>query len=194
MLGDEHTRWQRVVVPGWYGCTARPIELVSGCAVWQHPGLPVVPLRWVLIRDPLGRFGPQALLCTTPNMQPLQIVQFFVRRWQLEVTFEEARRHLGLETQRQWSEQAIARTTPVLLGLFSLVTLLAHRLVRNGSLPIRQAAWYTKELPTFSDALAAVRARWWRTLGSSTSRCGRDLVKIPRSVYRRLHETACYAT
>ena len=86
-----------------------------------------MPLRWVLIRDPHGHFATQALLCTDLAVAPAQILAWFVQRWQLEVTFEEARRHLGLETQRQWSEVAIRRTTPALLGLFSLVTLLAHR-------------------------------------------------------------------
>jgi hypothetical protein len=135
-----------------------------------------LPIRWVLIRDPLRRFDPQALLCTDPNMTPLQVVQHFVRRWQVEVTFAETRRHLGVETQRQWSGLAIARTTPVLLGLFSLVTLMANRLVRGGKLPMRQAAWYVKAVPTFSDALAAVRAHWWRAIGLSTSRCDRDII------------------
>jgi hypothetical protein len=157
-LNDPHTRWQRVTVPAWYGKAARLVEIASGCALWYHPGVPVVPIRWVLIRDPKHHFDPQALLCTTQSMRPLEIVLYFVRRWQVEVTFEEARRHLGVETQRQWSDLAIARTTPVLLGLFSLVTLMANALVRNGCLPVRQAAWYVKTIPTFSDALAAVRA------------------------------------
>ena len=86
-----------------------------------------MPLRWVLIRDPQGAFATQALLCTDRAVAPAQILAWFVLRWQLEVTFEEARRHLGVETQRQWSELAIRRTTPALLGLFSLVTLVAHQ-------------------------------------------------------------------
>lgn len=192
-LLDGKTRWQRLVVPRWYAQGSRPIEIASDTAVWYHAGLPVVPLRWVLIRDPLGRFEPQALLCTQPDMAPLEIVQFFVQRWQLEVTFEEMRRHLGMETQRQWSALAIARTTPVLLALYSLITLLATRLVQQGSLPIRQAAWYRKTLPTFSDALAAVRRHWWRSIGSSTSSRERDVIKVPRHVFQRLHEAACYA-
>jgi hypothetical protein len=81
----------------------------------------------VLVRDRSGQFAPQALLSTDLALEPLAIVQYFVRRWQVEVTFEECRRHLGVETQRQWSDRAIARTTPVLLSLFSLVTLLATR-------------------------------------------------------------------
>jgi hypothetical protein len=193
VLTDRKTRWQRLVVPRWYAQTSRPIEIASGTAVWYHAGLAALPIRWVLIRDPLGRFDSQALLCTQPAMTPLEVVRYFVQRWQLEVTFEEVRRHLGVETQRQWSALAIARTTPVLLALYSLVTLLATRLAQGGVLPIRQAAWYHKRLPTFSDALAAVRRHWWHTIGLSTSSGERDIIKVPRRVFQRLHEAACYA-
>jgi len=122
------------------------IEIVSDTAVWYHSGMVPVPIRWVLIRDPKGKFKPQALLCTDLNVKPVQIIEWFVLRWQLEVTFEEVRAHLGVRDQRQWSDWAIARTTPALLGLFSLVTLLAHRSRQRGKLPVRQAAWYTKRL------------------------------------------------
>ena len=82
---------------------------------------------------------------------------------------------------------------PVLLALYSLVTLLATRLVQSGVLPIRQAAWYRKTLPTFSDALAAVRRHWWRSIGLSTSTREDNIIKVPRRVFQRLHEAACYA-
>ena len=193
LLTDAGTRWERVTVAGWYGEGAQDVELTSGTAVWHHPGLPVVPLRWVLVRDPLGRFDPQALLSTDPMLSAAEVVAYFVRRWQVEVTFEEARRHLGVETQRQWSDAAIARTTPVLLGLFSVVTLLAARLVRDGRLPVRTAAWYAKRTPTFSDALAAVRAHWWRWQRFRISTPDADMVKLPRRVVQRLTEAACYA-
>jgi hypothetical protein len=193
VLQDPFTCWQRVLVPQWYGMTARAVDIASGCAVWYQDGQPVLPLRWVLIRDPLGRFDAQALLCTAPALPAVQVVQYFVRRWQVEVTFEEARRHLGLETQRQWSAKAIARTTPVLLGLFSLVTLLAHQLAHDGRLCVRQAAWYAKPTATFSDALAAVRAHCWSALALSMSSGNHDTVEMPRSVWCRLHEAACYA-
>ena len=194
VLTSAATTWQRVTVPGWYGESTREIELATGTAVWQHPGLPVVPLRWVLVRDPFGCFDPQALLCTDLALTPAEVVGYYVRRWQVEVTFEETRRHLGVETQRQWSDRAIARTTPTLLGLFSVVTLLATRLVRDGSLPVRTAAWYAKRAPTFSDALAAVRRQWWRTATASCTSTGEaDMIKLPRRVVRRLSEAACYA-
>lgn len=175
------------------GAGAREIELATGTAVWQPPGLPVVALRWVLVRDPCGCFDPQALLATDPTLAAAQVLGYEVRRWQVEVTFEETRRHLGVETQRQWSERAIARTTPTLLGLVSLVTLLATRLVRDGTLPVRTAAWYSKRAPTFSDALAGVRRQWWRTATSCTSTRETDIIKLPRHVVQRLSEAVCDA-
>ena len=152
-------------MPGWYGAGERTIEIASATAVWRHAGLPVVPIRWVLIRDPQHRFAPQALLCTDPARDPAQIVRWFVRRWQVEVTFQEARAHLGVETQRQWSDRAIARTTPCLLALFSIVTLLAARLTARARRRVAPTAWYRKPQPTFSDALAAVRRPFWREQG-----------------------------
>src|SRR5919199_1472926 len=170
VLDDESTSWQVLVVPGWYGAGERVIEITSATAVWRHAGLPVVPIRWVLIRDPEHRFAPQALLCTDPAREPARIVAWFVRRWQVEVTFQEARAHLGVETQRQWSDKAIARTTPCLLALFSIVTLLAARLPARERRHAAATAWYRKPQPTFSDALAAVRQAIWREQGLVTSR------------------------
>ena len=115
-------------------------------------------------------------------------------RWQLEVTFQEARRHLGFETQRQWSEMAIGRTTPALLGLFSLVTLFAHRRMVWTAGTIRQAAWYHKRHPTFADALALVRKELW---AAEQDFCGSpvqtDAIKVPRVFVERLTEAVCYA-
>ena len=171
VLMDKSTSWQALVVPGWYGAGERIIEIASATAVWRHAGLPVVPIRWVLIRDPENRFTPQALLCTDLARAPAQIVSWFVRRWSVEVTFQEARAHLGVETQRRWSDKAIARTTPCLLALFSIVTLLANRLPARERRQIASAAWYPKPQPTFSDALAAVRRAIW---------CEQSLVTSPR--------------
>ena len=167
-LAAKDTLWHEVVVPGWYGAGERTIEIASATAVWRHGGLPVVPIRWVLIRDPEERFPPQALLCTDPTREPVQIVSWFVRRWNVEVTFQEVRAHLGVETQRQWSDMAIARTTPCLLALFSIVTLLAARLPARQRRRIAAAAWYPKPRPTFADALAAVRCVIWRERALAT--------------------------
>jgi hypothetical protein len=191
-LSDPTTAWQDSSVR-WYGATTRSVRLASGTAVWYHSGLPPVNIRWVIITDPAAKFEPQALLSTNPEATPTEIVEWFVMRWQLEVTFEEARAHLGIETQRQWSDLAILRTTPVLLGLFSLVTLFADHLLQGGELPVRQAAWYTKALPTFSDALAFVRQHLWSVSISWMSGEDADMVKIPKSLLARLADALAYA-
>jgi cytochrome c biogenesis protein CcdA len=170
VLVAKSTLWRTISVPSWYGAGERTIEIASAMAVWRHAGLPVVPIRWVLIRDPEHRFAPQALLCTDLAREPAQIVAWFVRRWCVEVTFQEARAHLGVQTQRQWSDKAIARATPCLLALFSIVTLLAARLPARERQHVTAAAWYRKSQPTFSDALAAVRRAIWREQGFATSR------------------------
>jgi hypothetical protein len=192
-LTDPATRWEIVTVAGWYGGGDRRVEVATGTAVWHHPGLPVVPLRWVLVRDPMGEFRPQSLLCTDLDASAADILAWFVRRWSTEVTFQEARRHLGLETQRQWSDLAIARTTPVLLGLYSLVTLRADELRRSRGLRPSTAAWYAKERATFADALAVVRRALWAEAALRTSRRRRDLVEVPRPLLNRLTALACYA-
>ena len=149
----------------------------------------------MLIRDPREEYETTALLSTSLALDPQQIVNWFVQRWQVEVTFEEVRAHLGVETQRQWSDKAIERTTPILLGMFSWITLAAHLLIECGQLSVRQAAWYVKERPTFSDALAAVRQQLWLpTTIFSMSAAELDMVKIPRPLFDRLVDTVCYAT
>jgi hypothetical protein len=189
---DPTTVWERVTLR-WYGGVQQTVDLASRTALWYHPGKPVVPLRWVLIRDPQGTFTPQALLCTDQAVSPRQIVEWFVLRWQVEVTYEEARAHLGVETQRQWSDLAIQRTTPALLGLFSLVTVLAHQLLRGRDLPARQAAWYAKPLPTFADTLALVRRHLWPVPISYLSPAHPDMVEIPRPLFDRLTDTLAFA-
>lgn len=192
-LADPATRWEAATVAGWYGGKDRRVEFVSGTAVWHHPGLPVVPLRWVLVRDPAGEFKPQAFLCTDPDAAATDVLAWFVRRWAIETTFEEARRHLGVETQRQWSDSAIARTTPALLGTYSLVALWAHDPTQAGRPPPRSAAWYAKERATFSDAIAAVRRSLWAEATLHTSRQQQNLVQVPRPLLDRLTALACYA-
>lgn len=154
--------------------------------------MPPVPIRWVLIRDPRAVFATQALLSTDLTVTPEQIVAWFVLRWQMEVTLEEVRRHLGMETQRQWTDLAIGRTTPALLGLFALVTPLAHPSMTSAAQEIRQAAWYRKTTPTFSDALARVRRDIWATEAFYLSGTGAEMVKVPRILVERLTDTLCY--
>jgi hypothetical protein len=192
VLKDAQPPWQRVRVR-WYNGRRRELDVTSGRAVWYRIGQPVLPIRWVLVRDPRGRLEPRAYFSTCPGDRPRAIVQQFVKRWTIEMTFEESRAHLGLETQRQWSDRAIERTTPGLFGLYSIVALLAHALYPDGKVPLRAAAWYAKEHATFADVLAAVRQHFWGDFRYSTSAHDPDLVEIPRSELARLAQAACYS-
>jgi hypothetical protein len=189
-LADPATAWHRIRVDGWYGRAERRLHIASGTALWHHPGMQV-PIRWVLVRDPEGEKEPQAFLCTDLDADPVDILRWFVRRWRVETTFEEARRHLGLETQRQWSDLAILRTTPALLGLFSLVTLWAARLEAERGISPEWVRWYPKRTPTFSDALALVRRELWMSPTFASSPDHRDVLKVPADVLERLMRVAC---
>jgi hypothetical protein len=193
VLHDAGTVWQRHTVTLWYGRTNRVVEIASATAVWYRSGLPPVPIRWLLVRDPRGELAPQAFLCTDLEAAPIDILQWFVSRWQLEVTFQEVRAHLGVEIQRQWSDLAILRTTPALLGLFSLVTLWTHDLAADSTLVPATAAWYPKSYCTFSDAIAAVRRSIWQHQIYCMSRCQADIIKIPRLLWDRAANVLAYA-
>jgi hypothetical protein len=192
-LVAKETRWTRKWVD-WYSGEKRLIEFVTGACLWYTPGFDPLPIRWVLVRDPFSQLEAKAYFATDQAAAPLQILQWFIMRWGLEVTFEEARAHLGLETQRQWSDLAIQRTTPALLGLFSLVTLLAHRLTVDQPFPLRRSAWYIKEKPTFSDTIALVRRTLWTKMEYTNSPVAGRFPQFSDKILAGLVETACYAT
>ena len=187
---NPNTIWEKVTV-NWYG-VEKEIETTSGTCVWFHFGKEAVPIRWVTVRDLAGEFDTQALLCTNQEAEPKQIVEWFIRRWQVEVTFEESRRHLGIETNRQWSDNAINRTTPSLFGLFSLITLMANELQKGDKLKVRNVAWYEKEVATFSDAIGCVRQQIWEFQSFQTSENEYEVIKIPRSFLKTLTDTLCF--
>ena len=188
---DLATAWEPLTVP-WYGGGAKAVEVVTGTALWHRRGAAPLPLRWVLVRCPGQTGRPHAFFCTDQDATPAQLLAWYVGRWNIEVTFAELRAHLGFETQRQWSDRAIARTTPCLLGLFSLVTLLA-RVLHPDTLPTRQAAWYPKAEPTFADALAAVRRHLWASHNGDMSAVPPNHLPIPGPWRETLYEAACYA-
>jgi DDE superfamily endonuclease len=175
------TPWETVEVI-WYGGQRKTVWVFSRAALWYTPRLPPVAIRYVLVADPDGKLRMEAFFCTDLEATPVEILQWVVMRWSVEVTFEEGRAHLGLETQRQWSDQAIARTTPVLLALFSLVTVLALKLSHGGEIPVPVTAWYHKAEPTFADCLALVRGHLWRARYLVNSTPDAELMQLPREV------------
>ena len=194
-LADPKTIWTRIMMAEWYGGQTRALEYVTGISVWYSSGQPPAPIRWVLVRDCSAVRDPQAFLCTDLNLDPVAILSRFVFRWRIETTFQEVREHLGVETQRQWSDLAILRTTPALLGLYSLVALWAHGLMVDPDTAVRShpAAWYNKSLPTFSDAIATVRRVLWTPGSISMSRHAAETVEIPAGLLKRFVETLCLA-
>ena len=156
------------------------------------PANPPRPIRRVLVRDPEGKRTPQAFFSTDTAREPADIIALFVRRWQVEVTFAETRAHLGVETQRQWSDKAISRTTPALLGLYSLISLRACDLLSVASMPYA-AAWYRKTSLTFTDAIACVRLAIWVGDIFQHSAPNRKPQEIPPDCIVRMAEALCFA-
>jgi hypothetical protein len=190
VLLDPETVWQKLTLD-WYGQGKRTLEICTGTALWYRYGSAPLPIRWVLTRDPSGKHPPKAIFSTDPTQTAEQVIKDFMKRWSLEVTFEEGRAHLGIETQRQWSDRAIERSTPLLFGLYSLVALFGQAGHPDGHIPVAQAAWYRKQTATFHDVLAVVRRDLWGHETFPTSPTDPGVVLVPRSTLERLSLTVC---
>ncbi len=188
---DAETVWQPLSVD-WYGEGERTVEICTGTALWYRYGFDPLPIRWVLTRDPKGKRLSKVIFSTDLAQTAPQIVSDFMKRWSLEVTFEEGRAHLGLETQRQWSDLAIERSTPLLFGLYSLVPLFEHALHPDGHIAVAQAVWYRKQIATFRDVLAGIRRHLWGQETFPTSPTDPDAVLVPRSTLERFSLAVCY--
>lgn len=191
VLSNPETQWETLTVH-WYGGSKRKLDITTATALWYSTGIDPLPIRWVLTRDPQGKREPKAYFSTDQAQSAVEIVEDFVKRWSLEVSYEESRAHLGIETQRQWSDLAIERTTPCLLGLYSLVVLLGQAFHPDGQIPLQQAAWYPKTQATFSDVLATVRRQVWGGLTFQTSAADPALCLVPREDLMRLVQAAWY--
>ncbi len=199
---SSSTVWHRSQI-AWYGGKTEMIDWATGTALWYSSGTLPLAIRWVLVRDPAG-VRPLCAYFTTDQYQSAPaVIADFVKRWSLEVTFEESRAVLGVETQRQWSDKAIERTTPALLGLYSLVVLMAHVTFGNDELPLPKAAWYQKDHATFHDVLSIVRHRLWLHSLFRTSVISPDLHLFPpgpgdstsntgANAWKRIISAACY--
>ncbi len=168
-LTDKRIKWTKVIFSEWYGKRNKEMLISSGVAIWHKSNTIMVPVKWVLVKDPEGKLEPALLACTDTDLCAENVVSFFVRRWRVEVTFAEVRRHLGVESQRQWSDLAIERSTPCLMALMSIVCLMANNLHQRFEIQPNATAWYAKTDITFSDVLCAVRLEIWRKAKLSTS-------------------------
>ena len=175
----------------WYGNSVRDLELLGGCGGWyRHRGsgrAALIPVRWVYVLDPTsGR--EDFFYSTDPSLRPEQIVELFAGRWAIEVTFEEARAHLGLETTRHWCKNSVLRVAPCLLGLFTVVSLIYARLAAQGKVKVHGTPCYHKTNPTFADALAAVRRLLWEQVILPHTPGGECLENLPPALREMLLE------
>ncbi len=191
VLAAPTTTWTATCVT-WYSGPARVVEWCSGTAVWYHGGKRPLSIRWVLTRDPTGSRALRAYFCTTPTADPVEMIRAYMQRWPLEVTLEESRAHLGIETHRQWSDRAVERSTPALLGLYSLITLCGQALYPQGDVPIARSTWYPKRTATFSDVLASVRQALWQAEGFCISAETPDIRILRATTLDRLLYAVCY--
>jgi hypothetical protein len=199
-LTDPKTVWKKVTVT-WYGHGPQTVEIATGVSLWHRSPHPVLPIRWVLVRSPAGAkqpITPGVCFCTDPDVAAVQILSWYLGRWNIEVTFAEIRAHLGLETQRHWCPRSVTRLVPCLFGVFSLVVLWAKELFPH-TLPLPQTAWYTKAEATFGDALAGVRQQFWQSqlpppppnyLRSGPAAAIRI---IPAALWAQVEQLLCYA-
>jgi hypothetical protein len=190
-LDDPVTVWMELEVC-WYRGETKRLEVATGMSLWHRTGSEPVPLRWALVRCPLGSFPPCAYFASR-DMSPEELLGSYVLRWNLEVTFAEVRANLGFERQRGWADKTVERSTPCLFGIFSLVVLLAQRL-HPAELPIRSTAWYDKQEATFSDALAAVRLHLWTQQNYSDSTPEPQMQPIPTPIWNTLLQAVCHST
>ncbi len=189
-MEDPSTVWTSVSIL-WYDGVMRSLEIFSGVSLWYTPGFHPVPINWAVVRDPEGWLRTEAFFCTDLKASAEQILRQFILRWNVEVTFEELRAHLGFETQRQQSDKAIERTTPALFGLFSLVTLMAIEIVKDGSVSVLSCAWYRKPEAAFSDVIALVRRHIWSFNYTNPDKKG-EFTDFKEELFQTMLQQLCY--
>lgn len=177
----------------WYGGKDRLVGLVSGQGQWYQSGCGLVPVRWLYVEDWQGTHRPEYFFSTDPSLSPKKLIGYYTKRWTIEVTFEEMRAHLGLETTREWCRRSVLRLAPCLFGLFSVVSLIWHQQVQQAGCRVRSQPWYRKQQPTFSDALAEVRRLFWEETIFASLGGQAGLQKVTPELREILLEGLCYA-
>jgi IS4 transposase len=186
---DRTPQRQRVhATVNWYGGARRKVQLVSGTAHWYRGGGGLVPIRWVFVHDLDGTHRDQYFYSTEVDLKPQEIVSLYTGRWSIEVTFQEAKFHLGLETTRQRVEKSVQRAFPCLLGLFSVVSLIYARHVGRRKPAVDPAPWYHKAEPTFSNAMSRVRRLLWTETVLEYLDSGHDFSKLPPKIRNTILE------
>jgi hypothetical protein len=191
-IDDPATQWMSIEIL-WYDGLKRTLEIFWGVSLWYTPGQDPIAIKWVVVCDPKGKLRNEAFFSTNLEATALQILRWFIMRWNIEVTFEELRAHLGFETQRQWSDLAIARMTPALFAMFSLIVLMALEIVKDGTVPILRCAWYKKSEATFSDVIALVRRHIWSFQYLVNSSQSHTFSQFDLRFFKAMLDQICYS-
>ncbi len=188
-LSDVKTVWGMMLVK-WYGGKEKEVEIATGRALWHRSGFDPVEIRWIIVRCSEGSINPMCIISTDIEKGVQEIVESYVARWNIEVTFEEMRAQLGFEEQRHWSEKAIDRSTPCLFGMFSIIVLIGIKLYPK-ELPTRYSIWEEKEEASFGDVLGAIRIYIWEEQGiEKVSELGEE-IQMPKEVWQAVLAILC---
>lgn len=177
------TAKRRTLTVAWYGGEERRVEVVTGTGQWYKSGEGLVPIRWVFVHDRDGTHRDEYFFTTDGTLSPKAIIETFTGRWSIEVTFEELRAHLGLESTRGWCRSTVLRAAPWLFGLYTIVVLFYHRLPKRFQRE-RGVDWVGKNTTTFSDAITAVRRWLWVHWVFETTCHTVGFSKLPRNFRR----------
>ena len=194
--------WKRVTIAA-YGRKVKVLVKVRSCLWYTVAGTRIV--KMVVTRDPTGRIEDRAYFGTDPDMSAEELLQRYSRRWMIEVSFRDAKQHLGLEDpQNGWGrrkkkrrsqkkrpgpqprgrrgEIATLHTLPFAFMAYAVVVLWY---LQNGQdrRDIRRACkrmpWYrSKDTPSFNDMLVAIRRETWAGRLSRDPLNGRDRRKM----------------
>jgi DDE superfamily endonuclease len=157
----RHAKRRKKLSVKWYGGENRQVEVVTGTGHWYRAGEGIVEVLWVHVHDLTGTHRDEYFYTTDLHLTAKQVIEYFTGRWSIEVTFQEARAHLGVETTRGWSRQTVLRAEPCLLGLYSVVALWFAALPESDRKDLA-VEWAGKVTITYSDAVTFVRRDLWR--------------------------------
>lgn len=178
----------------WYGRTNRQVKLKTASAHWYKAGCGLIPVQWVFVRDETGTRRDEYYFCTQPGLfMPAEIAGYYTQRWTIEVMFQELRTHLGFETPRQRVANSVQRMAPLLLGVFSIVSVLYHRHLTRNEPTVNSRPWYDKTEPTFSDALETARRELWTQTVLAQPHFAKALAKTPTQLKNTLLDFLCQA-
>lgn len=186
------TKRRQTLRVNWYGGEKRKVEIVTGTGHWYRAAEGVVEVLWVFVHDLTGTHRDEYFYTTDLTLSPAQVIEYFTGRWAIEVTFQEARAHLGVETTRGWSPQTVLRAEPCLFGLYTVVALWYAALPESERRDLA-VEWTGKTSATYSDAITLVRRDLWRHWIFATPAYKAVVNKLPPAQQRQLIRTITLA-